>query len=321
LGSSKPEDYGSAIRQASYVEAFAGFRNDPYQPYTAEYCLPFEAILDLGKASDYSADGFTTIYKTTYVIGEQVGADAFSSPKALRVPEEVLRVNTGDSDWYKIVPTQYTFDDICVDGLIRGSEEILISNSDSTALNQWRFPSSLVDFNINLSYFIGSRPGIERGTGQDDSPHSSGGRHYKKVIDGDIDMIPAYQASMTSTTNDIKTKIPIVITDRNTLYAVNSAFNLNSTVGYSSAVGLWPAGSTLSGWRSKFPLFNGRYQATLGDKMFVVLLNIHDRTDQSEDHNSPVPYQIYVEDTELKMRVTGTMNFKMITSYHKSPSH
>ena len=321
LGSSRPEDYGSAIRQASYVEAFAGFRNDPYQPYTAEYVLPFEAILDLGKASDYSTDGFTTIHKTTYVIGEQVGANAFSSPKALRVPEEVLRVNTGDSDWYKIVPTQYTFNDICLDGLIRGSEEILISNSDTTAFDQWRFPSSLVDFNINLSYFIGSRPGFERGTGRDDSPHSSSGRNYKKVIDGDILMIPAYMASMTSTTNDIKTKIPIVITDRNTLYSVDSAFNLNSNVGYSSAIGLWPTATNDSAWKTKFPLFNSRYLSTLEDKMFVVLLNIHDRTTQDSEQNSPVPYQIYVEATELKMRITGTMNFKMITSYHKAPTH
>ena len=326
LGSSKPEDYGSAIRQASYVEAFAGFRNDPYQPYTAEYSLPFEAILDLGKASDYSTTGFNTVYKTTYVIGQQVGASTGSSPPSLRGVEEVLRVSENpafaDSDWYKIMPTQYTFNDIYLDGLVRGSEEILISNSDTTALlTQWRFPSSLVDFNINLTYFIGSREGLERGTGEDDSPHMSGSRYYKKVIDGDIVMIPAYRASMESTTVDIKTKIPIVITDRNTLYGIDSAFNRNSIVGYSSSIGLWPASTSASSYRSKFPLFNERYTSTMSNKMFVVLLNMHDRSSDLPDHNSPVPYQIYVEDTELKMRVTGTMNFKMITSYHKMPTH
>jgi len=327
LGTSTPENYGSAIRQASFVDAFAGLRNDPLQPYMAEYVLPFQAIYDLGKASDYSTNGVDIeelIKKVTFVIGQQAGATTGSMPPSLRVVEEVVHTDPGniydDSPYYAILPTTYGFNDIYLDGLIRGSEEILISNSDSTLpiLGAWRFPASLVDFDIKLTYFIGASTVNPVGTGQGNSPHTTPHKYYKKVVDGDTVMIPAYAAYMTNISPEIKTKIPIIMTDRNNPGAIDDDYNKPSIVPYSAAIGLWPASTTASGYRGRFTLFQQRYGTAMNNKMFVALLNIHDRVDEDYNTNSPVPYQIYVEDTELKMRIVGSMNFKMMTSYHKT---
>ena len=347
LGSSKPEDYGSAIRQASYVEAFAGFRNDPYQPYTADYVLPFEANYEIGKIEDFDDGGIDVnriITKNTLIIGQQYGATSGTLPPSLALVDSVLFTSGtdsyNDSAYYKILTTKYTFNDISLDGLIRGSEEILISKSDDTLSADGRFPTSLVDFNMKLNYFIG-----EAETGEDplmgDTPHeyetgaSSGfSMFYRRVVNGGVTMVPAYKKVMvvppTGNGNRL-TKIPIVMTDNNNPYPVQGSHNngnRNSIVGYSAAIGLWPAINNATNWHSKFPLFRDRYRnnsstATFMDnKMFVALLNIQDRLDDpaSYMHNSPVPYRIYVDRGGVWLSVSGTMNFKMITTYHKKPT-
>jgi hypothetical protein len=143
LGTSGPENYGSAIRQASFVDAFAGLRSDPLQPYIAEYALPFTATFDLGPITSYSVTGIDieqTIKKNSFIIGSN------SSAPVLKYPEEIAGLD--DGYWY-ICVTNNTFNDIKLDGLIRGSEEILISNSNEvTATSGQRFPSSLIDFNV-----------------------------------------------------------------------------------------------------------------------------------------------------------------------------
>jgi hypothetical protein len=47
---------GSQIRQASFIEAMEGFRNDPNQPFTVSYKLPFRVIQRL----DWISNGYTT---------------------------------------------------------------------------------------------------------------------------------------------------------------------------------------------------------------------------------------------------------------------
>jgi hypothetical protein len=311
LGTSGPENYGSAIRQASFVDAFAGLRSDPLQPYIAEYALPFTAIFDKGPITSYSATGIDIeeeIKKVSFIIGSN------SSAPVLADPEEIAGLDDG---WWYICATNNTFNDIKLDGLIRGSEEILISNSYGISVpSNDRFPASLIDFNLKLNYFIGALASGSTGTGPINTPHVTPNKYYKRVIDGDVKMIPAWKASMSADAN----KIPIVMTDRNNPDTIaEDSYNTNSIIGYSSSIGLWPANTTNTTYRNKFPLFEEKYGANMGSKVFTLLLSVHDRIDESYDINSPVPYQIYIEAGRVYIKFTGTMNFKFMTSYHTTP--
>jgi hypothetical protein len=208
LGSSNPANYGSAIRNASYVDAFQGVRHDPLQPYMAEYVYPFRAIIDTGKRiSDY-IDGID--YETGDITYDTSEDDI---TKLICQKNIVLRnsMSVSPVDYYggKLVFANIVESDLpSIDELIRGSEEIFLQNSSSSYNNA--FPRCLVDFKVNLEYFIGRRVcDIAGGTisestsnqSDENSPHSgkyglspSSSRDvfsYGRVLIGYNVMVPA----------------------------------------------------------------------------------------------------------------------------------
>lgn len=319
LGTSTPENYGSAIRQASFVDAFAGMRNDPLQPYIAEYVLPFVSTINLGETSDYSSgiDIANEIKAVNFIIGSKLSG-ALYTPLA---SGESLVVNTTDIVHYKRASTDFMFEDIRLDGLIRGSEEILISNSNEvSATNNKRFPASLIDYSLKLQYFMGKLKAGGDSSGDSGSPHQ-GSQYYKKVINNTVDMVPAHESLMG--TPGTGNRVPIIMTDKNNKNFIATDYNLNAIVSYNSAIGVWPAGagSNLTAYKNKFPLFEEKYGNKMDNKMFIILLNIDDRTTEDGAINSPVPYRIYVDGTDVMLEFSGTINLKMMTSYHKNPEY
>ncbi|NDB81160.1 MAG: hypothetical protein EB127_00200 [Alphaproteobacteria bacterium] len=304
LGSSKPEDYGSAIRQASYVEAFKGFRNDPIQPYYANYIIPFTASYNLGELTEIDIQ--EQISKKTFVL-----ADSINGMPALTY------MDAG----YVLVQLENVFNDVTLDGLIRGSEEILLQSTNTVT---GAFPSSLVDFKVKLEYYVGQKAdGSSTNTGTAESPHIFGG-YYNRIATGFIAMEPAAQAKVSGTIGGGGNLIPIVASSNGKYDPIDSAFNQSSIVGYSSAIGVVKntnIGNSSSGYRSNFPLFETIGRGNLmGQKQFCLLLNIHDRTTESYAINSPVPYQIIKDGANhLIIKFRGTIHLTAITAYSRNP--
>jgi hypothetical protein len=166
MGSSNPANYGSAIRNASYVDAFQGIRHDPLQPYVAEYVYPFRATIDLAMTPDeYFLSVNTTtgdlaydnkVYDITYLIcGKNiiilndvdpiVDANYYMNKTVKAVIQEGIANQAFTSS--TSLPS--------IDALIRGSEEIFLQNSVTSYSNA--YPRCLVDFKINLDYFTGKQ--------------------------------------------------------------------------------------------------------------------------------------------------------------------
>lgn len=164
LGSSQAEDYGSAIRQASFVEAFAGVRNDPYQPYTAEYVVPFKALYNFGPIDEDLSRIEEKLAKSTFAL---TGDESFDLlwPSDAYIPLKVGTLGTGAA-----APS------IFIDQLIRGSEDMLLARSGEHINAFNTFPISLQSVKVDLEYYIGQKveakvkDEVIRGTGDLDSP-------------------------------------------------------------------------------------------------------------------------------------------------------
>jgi len=240
LGSHRAEDYGSAIRQASFVEAFAGFRNDPYQPYTAEYVVPFKVRHYMGDLIQENATSFPMrienylAHKTFVMSTEQV------YPMYQNDSQDVPNwVGGQNGDGYILCapgsnPTSPGFfgsrlmaPSIFVDQLIRGSEDMLLARSGDHINLFDTFPISLQSLKVDLEYFIGQRLIAPNGrtTGDADSPSpaydeaeqnlgdSPFNRDYRQVLAGNVFMVESYKAkgSLDMGIEDIHQKIPVLM--------------------------------------------------------------------------------------------------------------
>jgi hypothetical protein len=306
LGSSKPEDYGSAIRQASYVEAFKGFRNDPLQPYYANYIIPFTATYNLGDVTVVDVENEIT--NKTFILADNIDG----------MPT-ISNLDPG----YRLLPLENIFDDVTLDGLIRGSEEILLQNNYTISE---AFPSSLVDFKVKLEYYVGQKTdGTSLNSGSLESPHGpgSGTSLYSRVIDGNVIMTPAAAAKVSGAGGTLNL-VPIVASSNGKYDSIASASNQSSIVGYSSAIGVLKntnIGTDEEGYRSKFPLFESIGRGNLmGQKQFCLLLNVHDRTDENYLINSPVPYKIIKSGgDQVLLKFRGTIHITTMTAYSRNP--
>jgi hypothetical protein len=310
LGSSKPEDYGSAIRQASYVEAFKGFRNDPLQPYYANYILPFVATYTLPVGTEVDIEN--QIENRTFVLADNING----------VPT-LANLNND----FALLSLENIFGDTTLDGLIRGSEEILLESNNGISL---AFPASLVDFKVKLQYYIGQKAdGTSVNSGSAESPHGGSGDGdpywYSRIWTEDVTMTPTGLAAVSGPGGTLN-KIPVVASNGGS-DSVHSARNSNAIVGYSSAIGVVKntnIGTSETGYRSNFPLFEswGRGEA-MGQKQFCLLLNIYDTRIQGDASdasiNSSVPYRVYKEAERLHIQFRGTIHITTMTGYTNFP--
>lgn len=257
LGSHRAEDYGSAIRQASFVEAFAGFRSDPYQPYTAEYVVPFKVRHYLGNVvNDGSPDfpqrienylGHKTFVMSTERVYPMYQNDSQDVPNWVG--------GQGGDGYILCVPgpnptssgffgSQLMAPSIFVDQLIRGSEDMLLARSGEHINLFNTFPISLQSLKVDLEYFIGQRLIAPNGrtTGDADSPspaQSEGEqnygdnpnqRDYRQVLAGNVFMVESYKARNTpreiGDVTDYHQKIPVLMKSSGSIPStgVNSSY-------------------------------------------------------------------------------------------------
>ena len=307
LGAKLPEEYGSAIRQASYVEAFSGFRNDPLQPYTVDYVYPFYATYDTGISSatlESSGMNIETVIKnSTFILADVI--DGF--------PVTTGYFNAAELDNYKLFNCVGLFDDMTIDSLLRGSEDLLIKRSYTLSGG---FPRALASYKVKLNYFMGKLITGSTGGGNTDTPHTNG-KYYSRIGADTVEMVDSYKVIMGA--SGAGNKAPIVASDSH-YDAINLDSNINSTVSYSSSIALMPNQDAMTSYRAKFPDFETRYGSLMSNKQFCLFLNIHDRTNESYLLNSPVPYRIFIgPGDKVYISVSGTITFKMISAYHKSP--
>ena len=228
LGSSNAMNYGSAIRNASYVDAFQGIRHDPLQPYTAEYVYPFTAVIDTGKLVSHfvtSIDGTTgdLDYAGGSVNEHAIDTDITQiiCQRNIVIKDVISSDSPAVADYYSnSLVFAYIQDNTLpsIDALIRGSEEIFLENSSISYSNA--FPRCLVDFKVNLDYFIGKRVAdynsstwswMESNDPMENSPHSglyglapeSGARSYGRVLVGYNVMVPASGFGITAAAGDL----------------------------------------------------------------------------------------------------------------------
>jgi len=217
LGSSNAMNYGSAIRNASYVDAFQGIRHDPLQSYVAEYVYPFRAVIDTGYFVNHFVSAIDAATgNLTYVANGGPSEDAINSDITQIICQRniVIKESTNadnplpDNYYSNSLVFAYIEDNALpsIDALIRGSEEIFLQNSSSSYSNL--FPRCLVDFKVNLDYFIGKKVAnyettwtlTESNDPQKNSPHEGlmglapeheNERSYGRVLVGYNVMVPA----------------------------------------------------------------------------------------------------------------------------------
>jgi len=236
LGSSDVNNYGSAIRNASYIDAFQGIRHDPLHSYTAEYVYPFRAVIDTGiSASNVFQD---VELATGYLNYNNAGSS--TDVTDIICNKNIIIINTGvyvppiyagfDNTYAAINENFYsngTTTPPTIDALIKGSEEIFLQNSVTSFKNA--YPRSLVDFKINLDYFTGKRvtalessawkdlsiAGVDTDDASTNSPHSGAEgltnyeypdndnqmRSYGRVIFGYNVMVPVSNAPVRAAGN------------------------------------------------------------------------------------------------------------------------
>lgn len=307
LGAKLPEEYGSAIRQASYVEAFSGFRNDPLQPYTVDYVYPFYATYNTGISSaTLTSNGMnieTVIKNSTFILADTI--DGFGV--------ETGYFNGSELDNYKLFSCVGLFDDMTIDSLLRGSEDLLIKRSYTLSGG---FPRALAGYKVKLNYFMGKLMTGSSGGGNANTPHTNG-KYYSRIGSNTVEMVDSYKVIMGA--SDTGNKAPIVASDSH-YDAINLDSNINSTIPYSSSIALMPNVDAMTSYRAKFSDFETRYGLLMSNKQFCLFLNIHDRTNESYLLNSSVPYRIFIGPGDtVYISVSGTITFKMISAYHKTP--
>jgi hypothetical protein len=220
LGSSNPAVYGSAIRQASFVEAFEGFRSDPTQPFTAEYVFPFKVKIPI--PSTPSETYSIPVHNRNIII-----TDTDISPEA---PEKALYPSDTLYAAFenKISKAMNSFidttnvsavrgNDLGLDSIIKGAEEIFFENSGGIQGDPYSqgygesFPASLVSFDLDLDYFRAKEVGVDKNTvanttscqphasteeSHDDDTYNLYRFNYLKIKNGTHIMVPGLQIDL-----------------------------------------------------------------------------------------------------------------------------
>jgi hypothetical protein len=341
VGSSTPETYGSAIRQASYVEAFEGFRNDPSQPFVSEYIFPFRVRLDINQISmpdEYAfpltyihdqsivlVDNPDTIATTAYDL-ESGGSGLGNGIKIQGFEQETLDNATQSFQ----NPFGATSPRITFDGIIRGAEELFLKNS---GLNRHTkiFPRGLVDISLSLENYIGyTYDGVINATG---SPHENSFGDFGNIKGGKGIMLSAKKAIVESTGQS--SHPPIIRSSNSSNFGIGG-LNVGSYGSpYSSALTCLKravGGGEAVNHIMRFPLFNEQYPDFSLDQMFAFLIALEGSTaiasraasynGATSDANISLPYRVFpislISGAELPYGtvITGTNQYALCVEFN-----
>jgi hypothetical protein len=284
VGSSTPESYGSAIRQASYVEAFEGFRNDPSQPFVSEYLFPFRVKLGINQTSmtDEYAFPLTYIHDQSIVLVDNpsvIATDFYdldgtgqgNGIKILGFQREML----GANEQAFLDPFGASSSKITFDGLIRGAEELFLKNS---GLNRHTriFPRGLVDISVSLENYIGYS--FDERIEITGSPHETNFGDFGNIKGGKGIMLSAREAivDVGGTSHP-----PIIRSSDTSTFGVGGMNAGLYGSSYSSALTCLSrevGTSEALNHQLRFPLFNEEYPDFCFKNLFGLLLGLEGST-------------------------------------------
>jgi hypothetical protein len=301
LGSSIPEAYGSSIRQASFIEAFQGFRSDPMQPYMAEYVMPFKARIPINATPDFYTDFHNrniVITDSDITIEGEPSADYYS----------------GNVNIYGQFLNNYSLENkksLGLDAIVKGSEEIFLENSGFNGLdvlpnplsenNIDIFPKSLVSYSVDLQYYIGlAYPGTgvsSRLTIQGD-PHSSPDDvwDYDKIRIGQAFMVSAENANINTTVGAAGNynKLAVVRSGNESHWGNGITVKNNyQFLPYGTYLATIKAEKLYMNDASNFPLFTEKYPSVANENVFALVVNILNDNENANNQNPFVPYRVY----------------------------
>lgn len=301
LGGSRPESYGSSIRQASFIEAFQGFRSDPMQPYMAEYVMPFRVQIPLESGVNFASSIHNrniVITDTDITIEGESAADFYSDNG---------HVYGKFSQNYSLTNTK----SLGLDAIIRGAEEIFLENSGPNGLTILpsdlsrsikTFPKSLVSYSVDLQYYCGVvAPGTltnSKLTPAGDPHNPDTNWNYSKIQTGNVIMISAEEAAIQTTV--------AIAGNNNKLGVVRSGNESHFTYRVAAANNyqLLPYGTFLATIKvekeyinnSGFPLFLAQYPEVASNNAFALVINMLNNNADADDANPFVPYRVYRTD-------------------------
>lgn len=312
VGSSTPENYGSAIRQASYVEAFEGFRNDPSQPFVSEYVFPFRVKFTINQLTMPTSYNFplTYIHDQSIVLVDNPssidtsvynlipgGVGLGNGIKVHGFQQEML----GGAEQTLENPFGATSPKITFDGLIRGAEEIFLKNS---GLNRHTriFPRGLVDISLSLENYIGySNDGTINAS---NSPHETNFGDFGNIKGGKGIMLSAKDAIVSVTGES--SHPPIIRSSNSSNFGVGGLNIGLYGSPYSSALTCLKravGGGEVVNHIMRFPLFNEQYPDFYLNNLFGFIIGLESSTvlvnrvgaynGSSQDANISLPYRVY----------------------------
>ena len=302
LGSIRPEVYGSAIRQASFVEAFEGFRSDPLQPYIAEYVMPFKVLIPTESGDNFIVDFHNRNIIITDTDMEVITGKAYYSKKR---PTSGASIDTNNlwvnfSENYSLTNNGKPG----IDALVRGAEEIFLENSNTVNIDGNLFPRCLIDYSMDLQYFTGINIDEEAETnlaGTYGIPHSGTGLTwtYDLIKNGQARMVNVSQLYVNgSTSYHLENTIPIIRPGKEN----GNGWILDDSIlgaqicyqfaGYNSYLVYPTVEKSIVPSISDYPLFSSIYTSA-NTNVFGVLLNIPTPEAGPAGFNTYMPYRVY----------------------------
>lgn len=315
FGTSSKKAQGSAIRQASFIEAFEGFRSDPTQPFVSEYNIPFVAkwpissILanweDMGDGDypndiiqnnyfvlNYGEEEDSALVEQTFVADEDKLVEGYRFVKIIHTGlGRTLNSNVGAQD-----------KDNIINRVILSAEEQFLQNSGKLT-NNLTFPRSLLGVNVELEYFTMSNT-------EDFGTQDTGNEVW---VDGDTEvftslfapstiskMVNAQTAKWGSTNNK-----PVMIMSKNFTSEETRDLESDSFLTYGAGLAVLPGyDSTMLGTfiSNNFPIYSDAYTSfDIENKLFCIVLRLPPVLDKigtnNKNKNLCLPYRVYSGDT------------------------
>lgn len=319
MGSSKPEAYGSSIRQASFVEAFQGLRTDPLQPFIADYVLPIliRIPIDSGTPGTILHNKNIVItdadidFKESYFEGVSNYTPVKLEGRYSRNPA----ANVYDQPiWVYQSITKNGHAALGIDATVRGAEEIFLENFGTLEGEEYKypfgfgFPQSLVSYDLILENYV-TTDGDS--AGHDLEPnYPVTAYNYNKIKENPapVYMVNAGNVDITIGDNNL---FPVITGGKGNVGLTTNDYviNPNRVIGYNSFLTFIPCESGSAAPGSKYPIFNSKYSGK-SDNIFAVILNIPITANPTAT-NFIMPYRVYKveapgDTVEIAPEDTGT---------------
>jgi hypothetical protein len=147
LQSIQPSDYGSSIRNASFIDSYKGIRHDPHFSYVKEYIIPFELTIPLGVIGIVPGSEWVNLLISNWPVETENGnIDQYYSILSGDAVIPITRIPQRLEDRYG--------NPIFIDQIIKEIENEMLETSGYPNIDNYVFGSSIVDFSMVLDRYI-----------------------------------------------------------------------------------------------------------------------------------------------------------------------